>query len=105
MYTIDYFIKKFKSIPDSRWCTNTYESSIESPSKYCALGHCGARAGRYNEPIHSEESQSLHNLIVTLTQTEDYLTKVNDGNNPLYQQDTPKQRVLAALKWLKKEIK
>lgn len=38
MYTVDYFIKKFESIPEWKWNSNVqYE---EHDNTRCAFGHC-----------------------------------------------------------------
>ena len=82
-YDAAYFIAKFEGIPEERWCTNVFRSH---GGRRCALGHCQeSRTGR------TDESIALANL---LTDT----AEINDGKDPRYQQPTPKQRVLAALK-------
>ena len=40
MYTVDYFIKKFKNIPSENW---TVGKVMDEVGRCCALGHCGVR--------------------------------------------------------------
>ena len=82
-YNVDYFIKKFEAIPESKWCTQKIDNGN---GQYWALGHCDGWG----------EFDSLSELLggkAALT---------NNGNNPIYQQPTPKQRILAALYDIKK---
>lgn len=89
IYDIDYFINKFSSIPEEKWCADHFVNG----KKHCALGHCG------QDPFtgRTEESHSLINLFPH----KQSVSAINDGGNEDYQQPTPKQRVLAALNDLK----
>jgi hypothetical protein len=91
MYDVDYFTNKFEAIPEESWCTGTYNFG----DKRCAYGHCGL----------SEEVPSMANVpearaLRDLDRTRVF-NRINDGNDSRYQQKTPKQRVLAALKDIK----
>ena len=90
-YDVDYFIKKFKAIPASKWTTGEYVKD----TKYCALGHCGAN--KITGYGHIEEAVMLSKLLGTA----DTVTAINDGEHAFYQQKTPRARILAALKTAK----
>ena len=87
--TVDYFIQKFEAIPEEKWTERTYEFE----NKKCALGHCD-----YNNIFGSLESVALIKFFYGLKNT----TDINDGCDPRYPQPTPKARILAALRDLKK---
>lgn len=98
MYTLDYFIEKFEAIPEDEWCTQLY---VNENNQCCALGHCGVTFEKG-----SVEGITLNTLSIKALNspnTGNYMSiiNVNDGEHPKYQQDTPKQRVLAFLKDLK----
>lgn len=91
-FDADYFIEKFEAIPDNLWICCTLGNYGEA---HCALGHCGASANlEWSEQ--PKEVQALDGLFRGFG---DYntVTRINDGDNPHYQQSTPKARVLAAL--------
>ena len=81
-YTAQYFIDKFKAIPDEQWCTHNYTNE---DGNHCAYGHCGVRGG-----IGTHESNGLDKLSLSII-------SINDGNQIAYSQPTPRGRVLAAL--------
>lgn len=89
-YTVDYFIKKFEKIPEWKWAENTFHHEGRS----CALGHCGWRRDDTSD-IEGKHLVELFDLLKTNAPA------INDGNNLNYQQPTPKQRVLAALRDVK----
>lgn len=93
MYTVDYFIKKFEAIPESKWCINQL---INTSGQRCALGHCGGVNLKIGEIPYNDE---IGNLVITLYD----VVSINNGENPEYQQPTPKQRILAALYDIKKQ--
>ena len=86
-YDKAYFIAKFEAIPEDKWIT---EDFIDERG-CCALGHCGFDFG-----IETDEGTDLalllkwHLAVVP--------SRINDGRDLRYQQPTPKQRILAALK-------
>lgn len=86
-YDVDYFIEKFKAIPEELWCVGSY--SIRE--QHCALGYCGEQAGS-----RTEEGKSLSII------TENAVSSINDNLDNRYRQSTPKQRILAALEDIKK---
>ena len=90
MYDVDYFIKKFAAIPDEDWTTRKFVNDL---GQCCALGHCGSRTmpkGLYS--VHSRESTSLRDILLN------EVVEINDGRHGQYQQETPKARILAALR-------
>lgn len=112
-YTVDYFINKFEKIPEDKWITGMIGlNSIENSPK-CALGHCGIDESFLNE---TKDSKALKEIFSNTSFTSsispirggtDCIWKINDGYIKEYQQETPKQRILAALYDIKKsqEIK
>jgi hypothetical protein len=87
-YDVDYFIRKFTKIPDSRWCTYYYTVG----KKHCALGHCGVSINSES----TSQSKALADIF-------DYalvldVASVNDGIERSFQQPNPRARILAALK-------
>ena len=104
-YTVDFFIKKFSKIPDSKWCKGSYSKG----DMYCALGHCGETDSGKS----TDESRALINLFLN-RETQDYtsVADINDGRirygtiakeyMPIVEKlKTPKARILAALRKLK----
>lgn len=111
IYDVNYFIDHFSRIPESQWCIN----SVMGPKgAKCANGHCGMTD--YHD--YTEMSQSLARLFTDVvvhnvhngtlmyeSPTEYYYggfsmiaAWINDGGVKEYQQATPKERILAALK-------
>lgn len=98
-YDVDYFIDKFKAIPPSKWTTKRY-TDPKDPSKHCALGHCGMRNSRRPFP---EEAYALSTLF--LDNYPHHVSVVNDRvktKNTKFTKKTPKGRILAALRDIKK---
>lgn len=94
-YTVDYFIEKFKRIPEDRWCTGKLKTENES---HCALGWCGVTSmANLNK-----ESKALVALF-----SERWLSVagVNDGWDSRFNLETPKERILAALDYIKSREK
>jgi hypothetical protein len=96
IYTVDYFIAKFESIPEDKWL----ESDLYVNGRSCALGHCGHRI---NAETVNEETSALVSLFIKIFRNPhtpgvfEPVWGVNDGFDNRYQQSTPKQRILAAL--------
>lgn len=87
-YDIDYFIKKFDAIPDSKWGCGAFSSN----GRRCALGHCGVgKSVRY-----TAESLVLSRLFL---QIESNPADINDGTMDCWRDlgHTPKKRILNAL--------
>lgn len=94
IYTKEYFIEKFEAIPEAYWCVGVFFDG----DKCCAAGHCGMGNGKV-----TAESESLCRLITNhlgkdTTEYTSSISTVNDKGDSRFQQDTPKQRVLAALR-------
>ncbi len=88
VYDVDYFIRKFEAIPEEQWCTRQY---TDDEGRHCALGWCRGFDGEYGYA----EEVALERIAPF------FVPDVNDGNDVRYQQPTPKQRVLAALRDIK----
>ncbi len=102
-YNKEYFIEKFKAIPDNKWICNGDLQNKDNPEIGCALFHCGVRVQGYNY-IHTDESLALGKLLSKekVINEEDYFKivyRINDGvdlNNT-----TPKEAIIKALEKLK----
>lgn len=90
-FNADYFIKKLKDIPDSKWGVGKYS---DKHSKRCALGHCGER-----ETKATVDGRELRILFRNFLGED--VSFINDGASSSFPQDTPKARVLSALKRIK----
>lgn len=103
-YDIDYFLAKFEAIPDRQWTRSQY---ADGWGGFCALGHCGERVitstdGSMNSAIlYTEEADALKKLFSDSLGIYCGPHYVNDGKIEKYQQETPKQRILAALRDIK----
>lgn len=118
-YTVDYFIEKFEKIPEEKWTTRLYRFG----DSRCAAGHCLTdkmidvlteyfdEAGKNVFPKHKciqyeNELLEVRELGRVFHKNPsrgcDMVYEVNNGDNPNYQQPTPKQRILAALHDIKK---
>jgi hypothetical protein len=106
IYDAQFFIDKFDAIPEEKWTTGFFELN----GAHCANGHCGVTDSNYKSNI--KEADALVALLRTLeiTTLTDYdgfgifeiTANINDGFTSEYQQETPKQRILAALYDIKK---
>lgn len=99
VYDAQYFIDKFEAIPEELWFGGGKYSDPDKPECKCAFGHLGFEDNTVNS--NTNESAALRDLFfagVHIT----HITHINDGKNPEYQQDTPKQRILAALRDVQK---
>lgn len=92
VYNVDYFIDKFEKIPENKWCAHDYSNG--EGTKFCAAGHCGATYWNYHP-----EANTLADIFIS---HETKVAHVNDGGDLRYQQPTPKGRILAALRDIKK---
>lgn len=91
-YTIDYFLKKFKKIPNNKWLEGSYHNPEKT--KFCALGHCGVDVGT---------STGEGFGIMDFLGDEYAIAQINDGFHRGYHQKTPRLRILAALRKIKKD--
>lgn len=97
-YTIDYFIKKFKKIPANKFCMGSFSKN----GRHCMEGWCrNDVATHYSES--TDESRALDDMCFK------YLgwlpVNINDGACPDYKQRTIKERIMAALKDIKRLTK
>lgn len=92
-YTVAYFIKKFSAIPLRKWTTGVWYNSMTGAC--CAQGHCGVRTSGIRTP----ESCALRDLFRGFSNS---VTTVNDFKTKKFPQTTPRGRILAALRSLKK---
>ncbi len=93
-FTVDYFIKKFSAIPAKKWCVHDY---TDERGRHCVLGHCGERWK--GGSLSTSQSQDLKEIFRAAGLN---AIKTNDGDMVSFPQSTPKARILAALKWIKK---
>ena len=87
----DWFIEFFESIPEDKWSADKFN---DPDGKHCALGHLLARDDnreKYNTFIRLiyKHAQEVHFVTVNAVKTEKF------------PQETPKQRVVAAVKYIK----
>lgn len=117
-YTVDYFITKFEAIPDNKFAVYNFRAG----SSRCFLGHCmpdcaieaalrsmNERGVEYKPtPIELETTFSEVYALCSILAPGKPRTgtamaiDINNGDDPRYQQPTPKQRILAALYDIKK---
>lgn len=105
IYDVKYFFNKFSAIPEERWTTYSQFRN----GKSCAFGHCsGGELGAGHTSI---EGRALAQLFVDGGITcffpdgsLDYaVAPINNGDDKRYQQSTPKQRIIAALRDIAKK--
>lgn len=111
MFSLDYFIEKFKSIPDNRWNVG---HQIKDDGTHCALGHCGESYGPEQMAlsdilgnIRVKIAKKVTNNVYNVGEVIDFsylgkIAAINNGETEEYQQSTPKERILAALYDVKK---
>lgn len=90
-YNVDYFIKKFEEIPEEKWIAGSFSGMNGT---HCALGHCYNNGEGYTQ---SPEGSALIRIL-------NYPAQINDGLRSEYQQNNPKNRILAALYDKKAEL-
>jgi len=100
MYTVDYFIDKFSKIPEDKWHAGGYWNTDACGNRmFCALGHCGEYffdEGFGRQRMKTAESKALWDLVYFSLKL--IIQDINDAPYfPTYMQQTPKQRILAAL--------
>lgn len=119
-YTVDYFIKKFKAIPERKWTVKEFRNWM---GQRCAMGHClpdffiDLSAKYFSEGAETLPEGLCKKYINDLRECEglcliinkssartgsEMVIKINNGDDPRYQQSTPKQRILAALNDIKR---
>ena len=120
-YSVDYFIKKFEAIPESKWTTGVFRDFFNNR---CAMGHCmpSRIIAESTKDKYRNEDMSLKKTFTKKFKEELYecaalsalfnsgdkregsgmVFLVNNGDDSRYQQPSPKQRILAALYDIKK---
>jgi hypothetical protein len=99
-YNIDYFIAKFKAIPE--------DQMGDSQDTGCAYGQCRKSHRVRDDGSATQEGIALTKLMASINGLtasskacyDPYLgtpARINNGEVEQYQQPTPKQRILAAL--------
>lgn len=86
MTTAQEFIDFFEAIPEENWTVGIGDVKA---GKTCSYGHLKNLAGRPEWHLLADNFDSL------LTRS---APEINDGKDKQYQQSTPKQRILAALR-------
>jgi len=92
MKTIQEIIDYMEATPEESWGVDVVRSK---DNKNCFFGHL------FNMGKDEKESNTIWGLFEELYATTYMIYPVNDGENPAYQQSTPKQRVIAYLKDLR----
>lgn len=107
------FINHFAAIPESKWNSGF---QYKGDGTCCALGHLNYSYSRFVSRTWktSEKQMQLRVLFIDcgIPQIKpsdgpaggNLVAQINNGDHHLYQQETPKQRILAALEDVKKYI-
>ena len=95
-FDVQHFIDKFEGIPDDEWTVGAYRRfSDENVVGRCAHGHCGC----VNSEEDTEEGEALYFIFKKAFGLQS--TGVNDADYIRFQQESPRDRMLAALYVLK----
>jgi hypothetical protein len=112
-YTIDYFIKKFKRIPQKNWITG----DLNRNGKCCVLGHLGINDNSSLSDDSLCENKKVYSLykifkkhprILNNPSTDIFyiITSINDAKDMANTgKNTPKDRVLDVLYFVKHNCK
>jgi len=87
--TLQEFIDFFESIPEDRWCINKF---VDDDGRCCAAGHLGLRTS-----VGDTTARGVLRKLLLSINRRCSIAYINDGQNPDYQQDSPKKRILAFL--------
>lgn len=90
--TLDTVITYMEATDEDAWNLGTVRS--KDGARNCFFGHL------FNMSPDEDRANALWNLFEELYATTYRLYGVNDGTNPRYPQETPKQRILAFLRAL-----
>lgn len=118
VYDVNYFLAKFEAIPERKWTTGVLVKARKLfivSEKCCAQGFClndeqknialknkGLILSKKENPEIYHLKKLFWNFLRTEERTEsEVVYKINNGGHPNYQQPTPKQRILAALRDIK----
>ncbi len=90
--TKEYFIEKFKAIPDENWSSNGDLQDKQNPAKGCAQFHLGMT---YDETSSEVEANALANILLAnakkLSKSDEFLKKIfthfKDKKKELYMND------------------
>lgn len=105
-YDVDYFLAKFQSIPEDKVVAFTQD---DRKGGHCAYGWCAKpdMNGWHYSGNDTSEGKALQRLLGSIPNLKAHNTsigpyyhtpaRINNGEIKQYQQDTPKQRILAAL--------
>jgi len=96
-YTIDHFIKKFEAIPSKNLIIGKLGPRRVSK---CALGHCGVTT-RLFCPDNAQPVEAQALIILFTDRVGMDVARINNDMTLSYPQNTPKKRILAALKAMK----
>lgn len=123
IYDLNYFINKFKNIPDNQWICGHLENKTEEKIMSCALGHCGVKyfEQAYLDNIEAFALVQLFNKYIfpeikddLNEQSWEIVANINDGNfdevpaelsDIIDNLDTAKNRILCTLNWIKEQQK
>ncbi len=107
IYDVDYFIAKFTAIPEERWCIGRL-TKLHLVEQHCAFGHCEHKHDSLDDIQQEEgtEARALSDLMfrhyhVMGWQINDQGETIYGG--PVFDQPSPKRRILAALENIKKK--
>jgi hypothetical protein len=90
MYTAQYFLTKLEPIPEEDWCVDHYKYH----GACCAMGHCGAREGERLP----DEARALQKIFLDANMCVGNINDTGFSREFHYEEPTPKQRILAALR-------
>ena len=99
--TLDEFIDFYKEIPSRKWTAHDFSYG----GQYCAVGHLGIKSWSFTikQKRMLKRLTKLTHGSTTVFKYPTNLVDVNNGNNRKYSQRSPRSRVLAYLKDIKKE--
>jgi hypothetical protein len=103
-YNKEYFLNKFKAIPDEQWICNGDLQHEDKKNVGCALYHCGVREDvNHMDYVPTEEALALATLLSKDKHLpkDDYFQivyRINDGAG--MRDMTPKQAIINALQEL-----
>ncbi len=113
-FTVQHFRDKFSAIPENKWCVGRQDNG---KGQHCAVGllhpeHAGvANMGFIYDP--TGEISALENLFFNAGivfepfpswRDGNNIAAVNNRNHSKFKQDTPKQRILAALDYVEEQL-
>lgn len=113
-FTVQHFRDKFSAIPENKWCVGTQDNG---KGQHCAIGllhpEHGGMANNVKKFDPTGEISALENLFFNAGilyepfpyfRLGDNIAAVNNGNHSKFKQDTPKQRILAALDYVEEQL-